>query len=248
MSIALKQSTASQEVPLGFFVDSTDGVTAETGLTIANTDIKIWKAGATTLANKNSGGATHISGGIYYAVLDATDTDTLGPLVLFVNVSGALPVRLECEVLAANVYDSLIAATDKLQADTVEVSGTSQTAGDLAALVTTVDDLLDTEVAAIKTVVDAVKAKTDNLPAAPAATGDIPSANTIADAVLKRDWTSVTGEASRSVLNALRAIRNKVSRSGSTLTVCAEDDSTEAWSASITTSSSAEAITEVDPS
>jgi len=36
---ALRQSTASQELLLGPFVDSTDGVTAETALTIANTDI-----------------------------------------------------------------------------------------------------------------------------------------------------------------------------------------------------------------
>lgn len=103
--ISLRQSTASQEVPLGYFLDSTDGNTEETGLTIANTDIKIWKAGATTLANKNSGGATHISNGIYYAVLDATDTDTIGSLVIFVHVSGALAVRLECVVLDEAVYD-----------------------------------------------------------------------------------------------------------------------------------------------
>lgn len=103
--IYLKQSTASQEVPLGRFVDSTDGDTEETGLTIANTDIKIWKNGATTLANKNSGGATHIANGIYYAVLDATDTNTLGPLKIFVHVSGARPVELECAVLTAGAYD-----------------------------------------------------------------------------------------------------------------------------------------------
>jgi hypothetical protein len=66
MSIKLKQSTASQEIPLGVFVDAADGFTAETALTIANTDIKIWKTGATALANKNSGGATHIAGGVYY--------------------------------------------------------------------------------------------------------------------------------------------------------------------------------------
>lgn len=125
MAIALKQSTASQEVPLGPFVDATDGVTAETGLTISNTDIKIWKTGATTLADKNSGGATHISGGIYYAVLDATDTDTLGPLVIFVQESGALPVRLECVVLAANVYDSGVAASDVLQVDVAQWLGTA---------------------------------------------------------------------------------------------------------------------------
>lgn len=111
MTIALRQSTASQEVPLGHFVDSTDGVTAETGLTIANTDIKIWKSGATTLANKNSGGATHISGGVYYAVLDATDTNTVGPLVIFCAVSGALAVRLECHVYEEEVYDDLFAAS-----------------------------------------------------------------------------------------------------------------------------------------
>lgn len=121
--IFLKQSTASQEVPLGYFVDSTDGNTEETALTIANTDIKVWKTGATTLANKNSGGATAISNGIYYAVLDATDTDTLGPLVIFVHVTGALTVRLECCVLAANVYDSLIGATDKLDVNTAEIAG-----------------------------------------------------------------------------------------------------------------------------
>lgn len=123
--IFLKQSTASQEIPLGYFVDSTDGNTEETALTIANTDIKVWKNGATTLANKNSGGATHISNGIYYAVMDATDTDTLGPMVIFVHVSGALTVRLECCVLAANVYDSLVGATDKLDVNTAEIAGSN---------------------------------------------------------------------------------------------------------------------------
>lgn len=103
----LRQSTASQEVLLGPFVDSTDGNTEETALTIANTDIKLWKTGATTLANKNSGGATHISNGEYYAVLDATDTDTIGPMVIRVHVAGALAVRLFCTVLDEAVYDVL---------------------------------------------------------------------------------------------------------------------------------------------
>lgn len=114
MAIKLRQSTAAQEIPLGYFVDSGDGDVEETGLTIANTDIKLWKMGATSLANKNSGGATHMSNGIYYAVLDATDTNTLGALVAFIHVAGALTVRVECEVLSANVYDSLIAGTDTL--------------------------------------------------------------------------------------------------------------------------------------
>jgi hypothetical protein len=106
----LRQSTASQEIPLGPFVDSTDGNTAETALSIANTDIKLQKGGATTQANKNSGGATHIATGDYYAVLDATDTDTVGNLRVKVHVSGALAVWLDCVVLEEAVYDAQYAS------------------------------------------------------------------------------------------------------------------------------------------
>lgn len=119
MPIYLRQSTASQEIPLGYFVDSGDGNTEETALTINNTDIKLWKAGATTLANKNSGGATHIANGLYYAVLDATDTNTVGPLIIFVHVTGALAVRVECCVLTAAVYDALIAGSANLSVNLV---------------------------------------------------------------------------------------------------------------------------------
>ena len=124
----LRQSTASQEILLGRFVDSTDGDTEETALTINNTDIKIWKEGATTLANKNSGGATHISNGLYYAVLDATDTDTLGKMEVHVHVAGALAVKREYMVLPANVYDSLHLGTDKLDVNTAEVGGQTASA------------------------------------------------------------------------------------------------------------------------
>jgi hypothetical protein len=109
--IPLRQSTASQEVLLGPFLDDTDGKTAETALTIANTDIKVWKHGGTTEASKNSGGATHIASGRYYAVLDATDTDTVGALELNVHVAGALPVKVRCTVLEEAVFDALYAAS-----------------------------------------------------------------------------------------------------------------------------------------
>lgn len=107
----LRQSTASQEVFLGPFVSDTDFKTAQTGLTIANTDIKIWKNGAITEVNKNSGGATHVASGRYYAVLDATDTDTVGMLELNIAVSGALPVKSKYYILTQSVYDSLFATS-----------------------------------------------------------------------------------------------------------------------------------------
>lgn len=135
MLLPLRQSTASQEVLLGPFLDDTDGKTAETGLTIANTDIKIWVEGATSEVNKNSGGATHISAGRYYAVLDATDTATLGKLEINVHVSGALPVKLRCIVLPAMIYDSLILGSDRLDTNVTHIADTSQTARDIGASV-----------------------------------------------------------------------------------------------------------------
>lgn len=107
----LRQSTASQEIDLGYFLDSTDGDTEETGLTIANTDIKLRKHGGTTLINKNSGGATHISNGIYHATLDATDTNTAGMLTVYVHVAGALPVKATFNVMTASAYDAKYTGT-----------------------------------------------------------------------------------------------------------------------------------------
>lgn len=69
----------------------------------------------------------------------------------------------------------------------------------------------------------------------------------IADAILKRDWTSVTGEASRSVLNALRFLRNKWYIVGATLHVTKEDDATDAWTGALSTQAGADPITGVDP-
>jgi hypothetical protein len=131
--IPLKYNTAGQEIPLGYFLDSTDGDTEETALTINNTDIKLCKNGATSLVNKNSGGATHMSNGVYYAVLDATDTNTYGPLKIYVHVAGALAVVLECVVMNADAYDALYAAngTGNIETNVVEISGDSGAADNL---------------------------------------------------------------------------------------------------------------------
>jgi ElaB/YqjD/DUF883 family membrane-anchored ribosome-binding protein len=64
--------------------------------------------------------------------------------------------------------------------------------------------------------------------------------NNIADGILKRDWNSVTGEADRSLLNASRKLRNKVSFSGSTLSIKKEDDTTDAYTQSVTQDSDQE--------
>jgi hypothetical protein len=106
----LKQSTASQAVVIGPFVDSADGNTVESGLTIDAADIRLSKNGA-NIVGKNSGGGTHDELGYYTITLDATDTDTVGRLQLMVHESGALPVYHEFQVLEEAVFDQLIGAS-----------------------------------------------------------------------------------------------------------------------------------------
>lgn len=128
--IPLRQSTASQIITLGQFVDATDGATTEDALSIANTDIKLHKWGGTAFTNKNSGGATFIANGVYYATLDATDTNTIGPMPIYCTMSGARPIRLNTIVLDEPVYDSLytVGGTDYLPVDVIQIGSSTSAA------------------------------------------------------------------------------------------------------------------------
>lgn len=110
MNSFLRQSTASQARAIGPFLDDTDFKTAETGLTIANTDIKLVVNGGAS-ANKNSGGGTHRANGVYGVTFDATDTATVGEIEVSVLISGALLVFHKFWVLEEVVYDALFAAS-----------------------------------------------------------------------------------------------------------------------------------------
>ena len=106
----LKQSTAV-DVLIGPFVDSTDGDTEETGLTLSAADIKLSKNGQTLAAKNDATAAAHDANGMYNCELDATDTNTVGTLVLFCHESGALAVRHEFQVVEEATYDALFAAS-----------------------------------------------------------------------------------------------------------------------------------------
>lgn len=135
--VFLRQSTASQSRALGPFIDDTDFKTTKSGLTIANTDIKIVVNGAAS-ANKNSGGGTHRVNGVYGVTFDATDTATVGEFEVSVVVSGALPVFHKFYVLEEPVYDAMFAASALgfLQATvagrTLDVSSTGEAGLDWA--------------------------------------------------------------------------------------------------------------------
>ncbi len=116
----LRQNTSGQEIPIGPFLDNTDWDTEETGLTIANTDILIWKWGASSLVTKNSGGATHMSKGVYYCTLNSTDTNTLGPIEIYIHVAGAKFCVFKGSVVSQSYWDSKY-GSDYLQDISYEV-------------------------------------------------------------------------------------------------------------------------------
>ena len=132
--------------------------------------------------------------------------------------------------------------TAAIETDTAEIgaAGAGLTVLATAADLAVVASYLDTEIAAIK-------AKTDNLPTAPAAVGDIPTATQNADALLNRDMSAVSDTNARSPLNALRFLRNKWDIAATTLTVKKEDDSTTAWTATVTAAPGADPISGNDP-
>lgn len=130
MARFLKQSTAFT-FRAGPFVDSTDGVTAETGLSIAQADIQISKAGGAFAQTSASPTTTHDADGWYQCPLTTTDTGTVGSLTVQIVMSGALPVWHDFMVLPANVYDSLM-GTDLLDVSVTQWTGTAVASPDTA--------------------------------------------------------------------------------------------------------------------
>lgn len=145
----LKQST-SVDVAIGPFLDETDGQTPETALTITQPDIRLKKNAAAWGQKAAAQTLTHEENGYYEVTLDATDTNTLGLLVMAVDESGALPVRQDYMVVSAAHYDQMhfgafpvgVLAYGTAQAG---AAGTIQ----LAAATSFADDLVNGAVVAI---------------------------------------------------------------------------------------------------
>jgi hypothetical protein len=126
----LKQST-SVDVPIGPFLDSTDGITPETALTLTQPDVRLKKNGAAWAQKAAAQTLSHEENGFYEVTLDATDTNTLGLLRLAVFESGAAPVWEDFLVVPANVWDSFFGA-DRLQVHAAEITDGLITAAAIA--------------------------------------------------------------------------------------------------------------------
>ena len=136
-------------------------------------DAGAWGAGAGTLAAEEGVWS-------YTPTQGETDCDALQ---IIIYKTSCIPNSMEVVLTSSASFG--YAGTDHSKianpTSTVNLSGTTiKTATDVETKVDAIDDYIDTEVAAIK-------AKTDNLPANPAAVSDIPTANQNRDAVLNAD-------------------------------------------------------------
>lgn len=138
----LKQSTAYTRMLL--MIDSTDHISAKTGLTVT---VTLSKAGAAFGAA--GGTVTEVANGWYKIVLTTTDTNTLGDLVFHCTSTGADATDF-CDQVGVRLVDDLafpatsgrsmvVDAAGLVDANVVKVgptgSGTAQTARDIGASV-----------------------------------------------------------------------------------------------------------------
>ena len=206
----LKQSTARDIVV--FMTDSSDHVSGKTGLTLTITASKNAAAFAsisptvTELATgwyKLALTASHTDTlgdlALHITATGADPTDTLMQVVALlpgeaVTLQADQAVNVTKWAGAATATDdialksSLAKGTDITGFNDLDAAGVRSAVGlasaNLDTQLSAIDDYIDSEIGTLQTTATAIKAKTDNLPASPAATGDIPSAATIATQVL----------------------------------------------------------------
>jgi len=130
MANMLRKSTA-EIIEFGPFLNSTNGDTEETALTLLAADVLISKNHAALTAKNDATDPTGGTNGHYQVTLNSTDTGTAGALRVYVHKTGALPVWRDFEVVNANVYDSMTTGTDKLQVDLIQIGSVAQSATDL---------------------------------------------------------------------------------------------------------------------
>lgn len=225
MSYEIDQNQTA--APLMFLmIDSADHLAGKTGL---SPTVTISKNGAAFGAP--AGAVTEISVGWYKVAGNATDANTLGPLALHATSAGADPTD--------SLYRVVAPPATQASVDTIDDFLDTEVASTLAAV--------DTEVAAIKTQTDKLTFTVANQLDSNALTIAAAQITAIADGLLKRDMSAVTGEAARSPLNALRFLRNKWELAAGTLSVKKEDDATDAWTAAVSTDAAAVPVIGSDP-
>jgi len=164
-AMLLRQSTATT-ITMGPFLDEDDGKTPETLLTITQPDVLLAKVTLSFAQKSAASTSAHDTSGWYKVSLSTTDTNSLGPLIVMIHESGALPVWREFHVVPANVWNSLIGGTDLLD---VQVGG--------------MDSAVVTAAAVDTDAIGAAEIAADALGASEIATDAIGAAEIAADAI-----------------------------------------------------------------
>lgn len=220
-----------------------------TPVTIAPGDCKISKDGG-AFANTTTASFSHVGGGIYSIPLTATEMEARVIVVKIVDQTGtkewedqAIDIAT-CNHASAELPTFAPTVADIRTAVGMASANLDTQISGLDTKLNTIDDFLDTEVAAIK-------AKTDNIPADPADASDIatlidavPTANENADALLKRDIDNV--EATAPVHSLASATLKLVSRfKASTGATYRTDGTTVHMTQTPTTDPAADPVTEL---
>lgn len=254
MTFIIRQSS-TPTIRIGPFVDATDGFTPETALTIAQADFRLSKNMGAFAQKNEATTATHEENGWYNVPLNATDTGTLGLLIVAVYASGARHVVQDYLVLSAMVYDSLVPATDTLDVQVTGIGANVITATSINADAITAAKVADGTIDAATFAAGAITATVLATDAITDAEISAAGANKIADHVLRRTYANARASANgdtlnfRSLLGAVGKLVNKIAISGASLLIYQEDDTTSSAPGGtqvLTTSASADHITGAD--
>jgi len=148
MTLILKQST-SIDIRVGPFVDATDGVTPETGVSLGSADqAEVLKAnGASTVAMGGTFAAVSGADGWYDYTVASGDVDTVGEVVFVVQDSSVcLPVFTRATVVEENVYVAWYAASAAAGTDLAAVLADTNElqSDDIPGKIVTLDAVVDT--------------------------------------------------------------------------------------------------------
>lgn len=242
-------------------VDATDFTARETGLT-SFTVYRSRNGGASaamTTPTINETDTTNMPG-VYELLLDEDMTIDSGndseEMAFHITATGMAPVTRTIELYRPKITtgETLTSSSGSVTVGTnsdktgYSISGTLTTLDALDTAQDAQHSTTQSAVATVDTVVDSILSDTgtDGVVLSSA------TCNQIADHIIRRTfanaYASSDGDAAsfRSLLGAMAKLVNRVTASGSTLTVYRDDDTTSLGTQTLTTNASAEPITSVD--
>jgi hypothetical protein len=157
---------------------------------------------------------------------------------------GATPAQVQAELVTYGAAKPGSAMTLTPSYDSAKTAASQSTVDAIAVIVAAIKVIDDRLSTTLETDGPVYRFTANALEQAPAGGGGSVTVdnNAIADAILKRDWTLISGEAIYSLLNAARMLRNVWDTAGGTLKVRKEDGTTVAWQRTLAVDPNAQPI------